>query len=119
MNKEKASYVLRYYGHLTTREEKLANRHLTGTLKATRGQSDATAQAQAGEASRGFQELLSDDSRVLGLAREGHEPFVVRTAERILRDHSDEVRFNYCPQCGALAKTPTAKQCRLCGNDWH
>jgi hypothetical protein len=24
-----------------------------------------------------------------------------------------------CPYCGAPLRTPTAKQCRQCGTDWH
>jgi ribosomal protein L40E len=43
----------------------------------------------------------------------------VRTAQRILDKHSDEIVFNYCPRCGALAKTPKARQCRVCHHDWY
>ena len=45
--------------------------------------------------------------------------FMVRTAQRILDKHSDEITFNYCPRCGGLAKTPKARQCRFCDHGWH
>jgi hypothetical protein len=32
-------------------------------------------------------------------------------------DHGIDI-INTCPQCGQLARTPLAKQCRHCGHDW-
>jgi ribosomal protein L40E len=64
--------------------------------------------------------LLSDDPEVLSLTREGFEPFLMRTAERIFNAHQKEIVLNCCPKCGALlAKTPKARQCRFCRYDWH
>ena len=42
-----------------------------------------------------------------------------RLAEIIAMDYKDKVFFNNCPNCGKLARTPKAKQCRFCGYDWH
>jgi hypothetical protein len=114
-----ASYVFRYYPQLMTAYERAANRHLTGTIKATKGRSDAAAQAEARSGPRHLHDLLSDEPQVLRLAADGYQAFVMRTAERIIKDHSDQVELNCCPRCGRIARTPRARQCRFCGNDWH
>ena len=119
METEKARYVLRYYAHLMTTKERLASRHLFGTEKATHGRTDTAAQSEVRNSSHPLSELLSNDSDVLRLASDGSDVFVVRTAQRILDEHSNEIVFNYCPRCGALAKTPKARQCRFCRHDWH
>lgn len=61
MEPERAKYVLRYYDHLMTVQERLAQRHLMGTQKATHGRSDAAAQSEARNGSRPSRELLSND----------------------------------------------------------
>ena len=135
-------YVIHYYGHLMTRPEHLAYKNLELT-KRMRGRTDVQAQIEvrkllqdparleafkpflmdhgawrlASEVSEAFK--LYDDPEAWRLASEGLWMFVTRTAQRILADHSDKVAFNNCPQCGALARTPKARQCRFCGFDWH
>ena len=47
MDTDKARYVIRYYGHLMTMQERLAHRHLIGTAKATHGQSSVSGYHQA------------------------------------------------------------------------
>lgn len=37
MKTDEAKYVFDYYGHLMTEHERLAYRHLAGTVKATHG----------------------------------------------------------------------------------
>jgi hypothetical protein len=102
-----------------TMQERLAHRHLIGTAKATRGRTDAVAQNEVENTSRPARDFLSNDPEVLQLASDGIDAFMVRTAQRILDKHSDEIAFNYCPRCGALAKTPKARQCSFCYHDWH
>jgi hypothetical protein len=119
MDAKKAQYVIRYYGQLMTTPERLAHRHLMGTAKATHGRTDAVAQREAENSSHPARELLSNDPGALQLASDGIDAFVARTAQRILDEHSNEVAFNYCPCCGALAKTPKARQCSVCRHDWH
>jgi hypothetical protein len=119
MDRDKAFYVFRYYDHFMTRQEHLAHRHLVGTIKATHGRSDATAQLEARNGSHHLRELLSDDPDVLSLTTAGWEAFIMRTAERIFEQHRDAISLNYCCRCGVLARTPKSKQCRTCGNDWH
>lgn len=114
-----ASYIVRYYGYLMTKQEKLAHKHLAGTLKATHGRSDLAAQQEARGGSRHLREMLADDPEVLLLVSRGFQTFVEQTAERILSQHGEGIVLNRCPRCGALAKTPKAQQCRFCGHDWH
>ena len=119
MDAEKARYVLRYYAQLMTTPERLAHRHLMGTEKATHGRTDVVAQREAENSAHPARELLSSDPKVMQLASDGIDAFLVRTAQRILDEHGNEIALNYCPQCGALAKTPKAGQCGVCRHDWH
>jgi len=119
MDRHLAGYVLNYYARFMTDKEKLANRHLMGTVKATRGRSDLAAQQEVRNSSSHFRNLLSDDPEVLELTRDGAEGFLQRTAERIMAAHSDEIQVNRCSRCGEVAKTPKARQCRFCLFDWH
>jgi hypothetical protein len=125
MDTAKVKYVFRFYGHLMTEHERMAYRHLLGTAKATRGRTDADAQAEANDSTQYLRELqhlrdmLSDDPRVLLLGRDGLPAFVLRTGQRILRDHQGQIVLNCCPRCSGVARTPTARQCRFCGYDWH
>ena len=111
-------YVFHHFGYLMTTYEKWAYKHLASTLKATMGRSDVSAQEEA-KAYKTSSHWLSDDPNVLRLASDGFEEFKARTAQRILEEHGDQVFLNRCPQCDALARTPTARQCRFCGHDWH
>ncbi|MDR6238778.1 hypothetical protein [Aureibacter tunicatorum] len=64
-----------------------------------------------------YDELSSDDPRVLDLLKDGDLAFRRRVAERIYKEHFDELERNLCPKCGGIARTPFAKQCRYCGSD--
>lgn len=123
MEMAKVNYVFRYYGGLMTECERLAYQHLVATGKATHGRTDVAAQAEVRTGTtrecQYFRKLLSDDPRVLLLARDGLSIFVLRTGQRILEYHPDQIVFNCCPRCGGVARTPTARQCRHCGHDWH
>jgi hypothetical protein len=119
MDAEKARYVYRYYHQFMTTQEHLAHRHLIGTAKVTRDRTDAVAQREAENSSHPAREMLSHDPSALQLADDGIDAFVVRTAERILEKHADEIAFNFCTRAGALARTPKARQCHVCHHDWH
>src|SRR4051812_48488711 len=111
-------YVFRWYADLMTDVEKKAQRHLSATLKATMGRSDLAAQQEA-KTSNTYAPQLSSDPHVLRLTRDGWEAFIARTAARILQENGARLTFNRCPRCNGLARTPTSRQCRFCGNDWH
>ena len=99
------------------------NKNLILTAKRMDGRTDVYAQIEARNILLGAAlpeaQTLSDDPEARRLASEGLRMFVTRTAQRILAEYSDEIAFNNCPQCGAVARTPNARQCRFCGFDWH
>ena len=118
LNPQVACYILRFYAHLMAEEEWKAHCHLIATLKATKGRSDLAAQREA-QNHKFYSRSLSAEPHVLKLARDGYEQFQLTTASRILRDSAQMVFFNRCPACNQLARTPSARQCRYCGHDWH
>jgi len=118
MDSHLARYVMAHFSQLMNAQETMAYRHLIGAMKAAHGRSDAAAQLEA-RTNKMFSQLLSDDPLVLQLARDGYEVFAERTAERIMAENGDRVFLNLCPRCSGLARTPTARQCRFCGLDWH
>lgn len=67
-----------------------------------------------------FQEngWLSAEQTVLDLLKEGYDNFELKVAERVLVQHPENVFLNNCPECGGLARTPLAKQCRHCFHRW-
>jgi hypothetical protein len=118
LNPKVAYYVVRFHAELMTDAERKAQQHLFATMKATMGRSDEMAQHVA-QNDNMFSRWLSSETPVLNLAKDGYQRFQLTTAARILRDSADKVFFNCCPACWELARTPSAKQCRYCGHDWH
>jgi hypothetical protein len=118
MDPELAYYVVQNFSHLMNEDEQRAYTHLTVMMKFTHGRSDSSAHEEV-KASRIRARSLSDDPAVLHLARVGFDEFRVQTAKRILAEQGDRVFLNCCPQCGGLARTPKARQCRFCGHNWH
>jgi hypothetical protein len=117
---QSARYVVRYYDHVMTTQQRRASTHLAATTKATHGRSDEAVQKELlKDSSHRLRSLFSNDPDVLQLAKGGIDAFVMRTAQTILDEHADEIIFNCCPKCGAVAKTPKARQCRFCRYDWH
>lgn len=117
MKPNKIDYILNYYENLMTKEESLAWRHYSSLIKLgnnENGKSDET--RKKFYLKRGW---LTENPQILGLLNDGIEEFRRITAERILKDNPGKIKFNNCPECGELARTPKAKQCRYCGHDWH
>jgi len=118
LNLEVAYYIIRFHSDLMTETERKARLHLLATMKASKGCSDVEAQLEARKREV-YSRALSSEPRVVSLARRGFQQFQLTTAARVLKDSADKVFFNICPACGKLARTPSAKQCRHCGLDWH
>lgn len=109
---ELARYIFNYYSHLMTTEEKAAHKSMIGQSKVQHADLP------------GIKKVITDfwiskDPRVLELLADGSEVFMARVSDRIMREHRNEVFLNYCPRCGALTKTPRAKQCPKCFFSWH
>lgn len=113
MTEELQIYLLNYCGSLLLREEKRALIR-SGFLKDGEQSTRKLALTNpAIEDMYGF-----TDEKANALAALGKEKLRSTIAERLLKDHSQEV-INTCPRCEKLARTPLAKQCRHCGFDWH
>jgi len=63
--------------------------------------------------------FLTTDKNALKLLENGYSEFIITTATRIYNEHKNELGLNLCPKCGKVTRTPKAKQCRFCSNDWH
>ena len=112
LDKSTINYIFSYYSRFMTLEEAAAWKHST-TLSKFQSITDERHQWML---EKGW---LSYKKEVLKLLNDGYEQFTINTAERILRDNPNKIYFNNCPNCGKLARTPQAKQCRFCGHSWH
>ncbi|HVW98178.1 MAG TPA: hypothetical protein VHA56_19560 [Mucilaginibacter sp.] len=110
---EKAEYIIRFYSSLLTSQEASALRHHRSTIKL---EGINTTPLTRTYLKVGW---LSDDPAILNYLNEGYMQFLLNCAQRILADHPDKIYFNFCPTCGKLARTPFAKQCRYCKEEWH
>lgn len=105
------AYVVNNYPWLMTDKEKLARRALIAEEKAKKAPAP-----MAGMLRRSWG---TDDPAAIALLEPGPDQFLIAVRDRILRDHADQVTLNRCPQCQAITRTPKARQCFVCGHDWH
>jgi len=113
VNRDKIQYIINYYTQFFTDHESKAHRHLMSLEKLGEVNEDdnrLTAYKKM--------EWISSDPIVLDLIKNGAEEFYKKTANRIVNDNGEIELFNNCPNCGKLARTPKAKQCRFCENKW-
>ncbi|MDU1891353.1 MAG: hypothetical protein E6767_11755 [Dysgonomonas sp.] len=116
MDIETAKYITTFFSQFFTDEERIAQRHIHSTIKI---------EDLDGEKFDRFEKVykkanwLTEWQPALDLIKDGEEAFVINTAERIMRENSNDIFLNLCPKCHKLARTPYAKQCRHCGYDWH
>jgi hypothetical protein len=115
METELADYIFNYCSQFYNDKERKAIEHHFGTVKKFDRFTDDSPEFLVKIKNR----FLTDDSDVLELLKDGYANFIMKTAERIYRDHKNELEFNSCPKCNGIARTPKAKQCRFCGHDWH
>jgi len=115
MNHEMASYIINFFSNLLNTNEKLALKHARSTYKL---EDSKESDPKLVEIYRKFGWLSSEES-VLELLKNGYVEFEMLVAKRILETYPEKVFLNNCEQCGKLARTPFAKQCRHCGYDWH
>lgn len=117
MDKETAQYIINYFSHLLSHEEKLAIQHTSSTFKLD----EASQTKNITTLTKIYKEKgwLTEDQTVLDLLKEGYDHFELKAAQRILDTKRDKVFLNTCPKCEKLARTPYAKQCRHCSYDWH
>ncbi|MCB0495870.1 MAG: hypothetical protein KDC79_07020 [Cyclobacteriaceae bacterium] len=113
MNQETARYIINYFSRYMTKDESLAWRHYSSTIKLADNDNPALTKMYY---KKGW---LSDDPKILNLLKDGYDEFEKNTADRILKENEKEIYLNKCPKCSRLARTPKARQCRHCGYNWH
>lgn len=110
------TYIMIYYRHLMTANERRAELHVMAQERIRECGGDTSMLQQVPEMFRGG---LTDNAEALRLARGGREQLYEAIATRIVSECRDEIVINLCPACKKLARTPKARQCRFCGFDWH
>ncbi len=114
MDKETARYIVIHFANLLTEKEGMARRHLNSLEKLGNTKEDDPKWRLYRE-----KNWIFEDPEVLKFAKNGYDEFELRAAKRIMIDAGNKVYFNKCPNCGKLARTPQARQCRHCGANWH
>ena len=116
MDLEKAKYIVRYFSKLMNQTEAAAVRHAMYSNKLEQTPPEKKERFRKMFISRG---LISEHPEVTTLLKNGYQSMLIDIAGRIMQEDGDKVSFNNCPACGKLTRTPKARQCRHCGNDWH
>ena len=114
MDKELAQYIASYYSNLLPNKDIQTILTLMGQYN-TEGREGIERKI----ATYKKQGWLTSDKDVLEMITGGPEQYTQIMARRILSDYPDKVFLNNCPNCGRLARTPHAKQCRHCGHAWR
>ena len=110
---ELTDYIFSYCGRYFWENEKIADRHFLAMSKSKQGVNETM-----------YKFFMKDESvysnnDIVDLIRDGYESYKIKVATRIWENHKDELDLNLCPNCGKIARTPWAQQCRFCFHDWH
>ena len=108
---ELEEYIINHYPNLMNLKEKAALKQHQALVKSD--------EALAKTRKKISKMPGSSEEEVGELLDQGYAVFRKRVTDRILAQYKEHVFLNYCPNCGKLARTPQAKQCRHCGHDWH
>jgi hypothetical protein len=109
MYPELTDYIIQYYSHLMSHNEKQAHLNIIYLQKTERNESMRNSFTQRG--------WIIHKPEYDDLLKDGYGIFFENVAKRIFREN--EVVLNLCPQCQKIARTPLAKQCRFCFHSWH
>jgi hypothetical protein len=117
-----SGYVLSYFPHLMTPDERQTRQDLLREYKQLVKQlgleyGHVIIRKSQWSESRQLAKAAYQDARWTEYW-ERRAAFFHRTRQRILAQHPDDVWLNYCPFCHTLARTPTAKQCGKCFQRW-
>jgi len=111
MDKETANYIRNYFSNLMTDDEKLTLKYHMYTYK-----TEGNPKMRKIMVERGW---ISEQPNIKEYLKDGYEEFELSVAKRIMKEAPEKVFLNNCPKCNKLARTPYARQCRHCGNNWH
>ncbi|MFC1224572.1 hypothetical protein ACFE6N_12230 [Pedobacter sp. BG31] len=117
MDQDTAKYIVNYFSNLLSKEERLAIRHTHSVIKLGLDSGQVNNRKVINVYKKAG--WLSEDENILVLLQDGYDSFELTVAKRILLQHPEVVSLNKCPNCGKLARTPLAKQCRFCSHNWH
>ena len=110
--KELEQYIFYYFSSLLTVHEKAAWKSINTEFKIRDDEGTQYATVLR-------QRWVSTNPNVVALLSEGSEKFFENATKRVIEESGDQICFNHCPKCKALARTPTAKQCAKCFYSWH
>ena len=111
-------YIVGHYSHFMTPEEASERKALFIEYKELCSELESEfGRVPAGKFTFKLPDESCNDQRWKEY-NERRKRFFERTSKRILEEHKDAIHLNYCPYCGALARTPKAKQCGLCYKRW-
>lgn len=113
LNPELVNYIFVYCREFMTGNELQAYKHSIGMFNVNAYKSKQTEEFWR----RGG--YITDDKNALDLLNDGFEAFKNRAGQRIYKEHKDELDLNLCPECGKIARTPKAQQCRYCSYNWY
>ena len=103
-DRELTSYVWRNYRNLITPLESLADKTIQSEIKAQHASPKMASMLR-------HRWGCQNDPAVVAVLEDGPEAFRDRVRDRLLRDCTDQIILNRCPQCSRLVATPQAKQC--------
>ncbi|WP_294241031.1 MULTISPECIES: hypothetical protein [Chryseobacterium] len=111
MDQEIVKYIIRYFSHLMTEDEIAALKYQMYMYKSSDNEKQRKIMTEKG--------WIRQTPETDNLLQNGYEEFEINVAKRIVAQTPEKIFFNNCPDCGKLARTPSAKQCRYCGFSWH
>ena len=107
-------FIWKYYSHLMNKSELKAMRVLRLQAKAEPLEEDRMR--------RPFERKISEalsDPKVQRLLRNGGAAFRRAARDRVLSRHRWRIKLNRCPACHRIPRTPRAKQCPWCLEQWR
>jgi len=110
---EQANYIMENYSNLLPLKERVAlmNSRMANVSDSLVRLTKTIAFSRYG--------WISNDPEILNHINPDYVQSIVAAASNLLEEKGSEIFLNLCLVCKKLARTPLAKQCRLCGHDWH
>lgn len=110
MDHDKANYVWENYRYLIDRETGYSQYMRAALFPVNESWPDTTAIKSLQQ--KFSREELTEKFQEIDRNRESH-------ASAACAKYGDEIYFNYCSSCGALAIAPSSERCIKCGHTWY
>ena len=112
-------YVYRNYYGLMTDFERAGLEALRTEIKAAYAADRGDEKSASNYATILRKQTDLNEPAVSEALKMGESAFMRRVRKRILKEHSDQIDLNRCPECGRIPRTPKAKLCPWCYHNWH